>query len=199
MTTVEGYANKSYYVWLYVAKVCVVTVVLILCRDSWRDVSPTIKVLPSALLVGLTVLAMWVGLDKWISYPHISSRTGVNPFVDIESPVIRYIFIMARFYGLVLMVPLMEEIFWRSFLLRYLTDADFTKLPQGAFSWGAFVWVAIAFGVSHPEWLAALITAGAYALLLRRTKSIFACIIAHLVSNLGLGIYILKTGEWGYW
>jgi CAAX prenyl protease-like protein len=199
MTTVESYTNQRYYVWLYLAKVCVVTLALVLCRDSWQDIIFNIRVVPLALLVGLLVFVLWVGLDKWIAYPHLSSRAGVNPFAVIESPGMRALFFVARFYGLVLMVPVMEELFWRSFLLRYLTDSDFKRLPQGSFSWSAFIWVAVAFAVSHPEWLAALVTAALYALLLRHTKSIFACVVAHLTTNLSLGIYILKTGEWGYW
>jgi len=199
LTAAEGYAAPLNYVWLYLAKVCVVTITLALCRDSWKDVSFDLKVIPLALLVGLVVFVLWVSLDRWMAYPQLGNRTGLNPFVEIESPTLRVIFLTARFYGLVLMVPVMEEIFWRSFLLRYLTDAAFKKVPQGSFSWTAFALVAVVFGVSHPEWLAAVIAAAAYALLLRRTKSIFACIVAHLITNLALGVYILKTGSWKYW
>ena len=199
LTAVEGYAPRAYYVWLYLAKVCLVTAALVVCRGSWRDISPSAKVLPAAVLVGLAVFAQWIILDKWISYPRLGSRSGFNPFEEIVSPTLRMVFLSARLYGLVLMVPLMEEIFWRSFLLRYLTDPDFLKVAQGAFSWTAFLVVAIAFGVSHPEWPVAVITACAYALLLRRTRSLFGCVVAHVISNLSLAAYVLVTGEWSYW
>lgn len=199
MTAAEGYAAPRFYVWLYLAKVCVVTVTLLLCRDSWKDVSFNMRGVPLGLLVGLVVFVVWVSLDRWVAYPQLGSRTGLNPFTDIDSPVLRVVFFVARFYGLALLVPVMEELFWRSFLLRYLTDSAFTELPQGSFSWGAFALVAIVFAISHPEWLAALFAAAAYALLLRQTRSIFACIVAHLFTNLCLGIYILKTESWTYW
>jgi CAAX prenyl protease-like protein len=199
MTALEGYAPREYYPWIYLAKVILVTIVLVVCRRSWSDMRPTIDVLPVAVLVGLAVIVQWVALDKLIAYPHIGTRTALNPFTDIESPGARLVFLAARFYGLVLVVPLMEEVFWRSFLLRYITDPDFTKLPHGTFSMTAFAVVALTFGISHTEWLAAIITACAYALLLRHTRSLFACFIAHLVSNLALAIYVLKTGEWMYW
>jgi len=180
MTALEGYAPREYYPWIYLAKVIVVTIVLVACRRSWGDMRPTIDVLPIAVLVGLAVFVQWVALDKLIAYPHIGTRTALNPFTDIESPTARLVFLAARFYGLVLLVPLMEEVFWRSFLLRYITDPDFTKLQQGTFSMTAFAVVAVTFAISHTEWLAAIITACAYALLLRHTRSLFACFIAHL-------------------
>jgi CAAX prenyl protease-like protein len=199
LTTAESFAPRPYYVSIYLAKVCIVTLTLLFCKDSWADFFPKIRVIPLAVLIGVGVCVVWVVLDKWVSYPHLGTRSAINPFNDIASPAVRAVFFLARFYGLVLMVPLMEEIFWRSFLLRYLSDPDFKRLPHGTFSWSAFIWVAAAFSVSHPEWLAALLTAVAYALLLKSSKSIFACFLAHLTSNLCLGIYILQSGEWGYW
>ncbi len=199
MTALEGYAPKAFYVWLYLAKVCLVTVTLIICRASWRDITPRRQVIPAAILVGLMVCAQWVALDQLLGYPHLGTRTELNPFADIAEPAQRAVFLAARCYGLVLMVPLMEEIFWRSFLLRYLTDHNFLEVPQGSFSWAAFICVSAAFAVSHPEWLAAAVTACAYALLLWRTRSLFACIVAHAVSNFALAAYVLASGQWQYW
>jgi CAAX prenyl protease-like protein len=129
----------------------------------------------------------------------LSVRVAFNPFSAIDSTYLRGLFLACRFYGLVIMVPVMEELFWRSFALRYLTDADFTKIPVGAFSWTAFAMVAVAFGISHPEWLVAIIAACAYALLLRWTQSLFACVVAHSVTNLALGIYVIAAEDWMYW
>ena len=39
----------------------------------------------------------------------------------------------------------------------------------------------------------------AYNLLLYRTKSLYACIVAHGVTNLAPAIYVLATGEWSFW
>ncbi len=198
-TVAEGYAPQSYYPWLYILKVCVVTLALIVCRATWRDIRPTSRVLLPAILVGLAVFAEWILLDKIIPYPHLGTRVGFDPFSAIGSPLERLLFISVRLFGLVIMVPVMEELFWRSFLLRYLTDPDFKKIPIGTFSWTAFAIVAVAFGISHTEWLVAVISACAYGLLLWKTKSLFACIVAHAVTNLALGIYILVTREWVYW
>lgn len=199
LTTIEGFAPKPYYVWLYVFKCIVVTAILFSFRTASKDIQPNVHVLIPAVLVGLAVFGEWILLDKLIPYPHLDSRIGLNPFTTIESPIVLTIFLTVRFYGLAVMVPVMEELFWRSFLLRYLTDPDFTKLPLGTFSWTAFAIVAGAFGLMHSEWLVAVICACAYALLLRQTRSLFACIVAHGVTNLALGIYIIVARDWIYW
>lgn len=199
MTAAESSVPKAYYVWLYLAKVVIVTGVLVAFRTPWKDIRLKANVLVPAVLVGLAVFVQWILLDKAIPYPHQGDRISLDPFTAIEVPALRLLFLTARFYGLVLMVPVMEELFWRSFLLRYLTDSDFTKLPVGAFSWKSFSFVAIAFGLAHSEWLVAIICACAYALLLRQTRSLFACIVAHGTTNLALGIYVLVTHDWVYW
>ena len=199
LTTIEGFAPSAYYVWLYVFKCVVVTAILFSYRTTWKDIQPSVHVLIPAVVVGLAVFGQWILLDKLIPYPHLGSRIGLNPFSTIENPIVLFIFLTVRFYGLTVMVPVMEELFWRSFLLRYMTEPDFTKLPLGTFSWQAFAIVAGMFGLLHSEWLVAVICACAYGLLLRQTRSLFACIIAHSVTNFALGIYVLVARDWSYW
>jgi CAAX prenyl protease-like protein len=187
------------YVWLYSAKVCVVTALLAYFRQPWREIRPSIRDAGPGTLVGVCVLAEWILLDRWLHYPHLGARTGFNPYAALPHPAGRTLFLVVRLYGLALLVPVMEEIFWRSFLLRYFTQPDWQAVPPGAYSWGAFVLVGAGFGASHPEWLAAILCACAYALLLRRTRSLFSCIVAHATTNLGLGIYVLATHAWQYW
>lgn len=199
LTSIEGYVPQDGYVWFYLIKAIAVTATLGVFRAPWKDIRPTARVLVPAILVGLVVFAEWILLDQWIPYPHLGSRTGFNPFAEIASPTLRTLFLVVRFYSLVLMVPVMEELFWRSFLLRYFTDSDFTRLPVGSFSWGAFFIVSGLFGLAHAEWLVAFICACAYALLLRQTRSIFACIVAHSITNLALGLYVVLARDWIYW
>lgn len=199
LTSVESYVPQAGYVWLYFIKVIVVTAVLIAFRAPWKDIRPTARVLIPAILLGLAVFAEWILLDQWIPYPHLGSRVGFNPFDAIESPTLRGLFLGIRFYSLVLMVPVMEELFWRSFLLRYFTDPDFTNLPVGSFSWAAFAIVSSLFALAHSEWLVAFVCACAYALLLRQTRSLFACMVAHSTTNLALGLYVVLSGNWIYW
>ena len=200
LTALEGDKGIGIpYPWLYLFKIVVVTAILVVCRRVWSDIRFEARVLPAAILVGLAVFVEWVLLDKFLPYPHLGSRVGFNPWSSIPDSGTRLLFLVSRFYGLVLVVPLMEELFWRSFVLRWLTDQNFTAVPMGAFSWSAFWWVAAGFGFEHPEWLAAVLCAIAYGLLLRQTKSLYACIVAHAVTNLALGIYVVQFQAWRFW
>ena len=154
--------------------------------------------LPS-VLVGAAVFALWVGVELWLDYPHLGSRVGYNPF-DALSPANARAFLAVRLYGLILLVPVFEELLWRSFLIRYATTtADFRTIPPWAYSMTAFWIVAIAAAVSHTEWLVAFAANAIYLLWMRRTRSLFAVVVAHATTNAMLGVFILMTGYWIFW
>ena len=197
VTTLEGVWSGA-YPWLYGLKVIVVSAMLGGFVRPWQEIRPGAKVTVTAIAVGLVVFAEWILLDQWLPYSHLGSRVGYNPFVSLQGWILP-VFLAFRFYGLVIMVPIMEEIFWRSFLLRYLSVPDFKRIPVGTFTWGAFAIASILFGLLHSEWLVAILCAVIYTLLLKATKSLYACIIAHSTTNLALGIYILATSTWQYW
>jgi CAAX prenyl protease-like protein len=99
----------------------------------------------------------------------------------------------------VLVVPLMEELFWRSFAMRFMIRSDFKSVPLGKFSWFSFLIVAIAFGFEHHQWLPGIVAGLVYAGVLYRSKNLFSPILSHAVTNLLLGIYVLSTAKWGFW
>ena len=199
LTALEGFLPVSAYPVFYVVKMAAVTAALVYFRGPLGDIRPSWGVVPLGAAVGAVVCAEWVIVDSLVSYPHLGTRVGYNPFEAIHDVGMRWAFLGARFYGLVLVVPVMEELFWRSFLLRYATTADFTALPVGQFSMTAF-WVMVALSaVAHPEWLVAALASALFAWLLRYTRSLFAVIVSHAVANAALGGYILFRGQWQYW
>ena len=102
-------------------------------------------------------------------------------------------------FGAVIVVPIMEELFWRSFLIRYLVTPTFTTVRLGTFtplSGGATV---VLFGLEHHLWLAGMMAGAIYNLLLYKTRRLWPCILAHAITNLLLGIHVLVTGEWHWW
>ena len=107
----------------------------------------------------------------------------------------------ARFTRLVIVVPLVEEIFWRGFLLRYLVREDFTAIPFGSSNRFSFWAVVVAFTAVHApaDWPAAFLTGILFNLIAVRTRSLAACVTAHAVANLALGVYICATKQWGFW
>jgi uncharacterized protein len=198
LTALEGYVPTHLYVVAYAVKAVAVTSALLVWRQPLRDIKPDSKVVVPSILLGLVVCVAWVGLDKAIPYPHLGERAGFDPY-SLPDPLTRAGFVVVRLYGLVLMVPVMEEILWRSFLLRYITHSQFLSIPIGEFSSRAFAVVIAASALAHPEWLVAAVANIVYCAWLRRTRSLFATIVAHAATNAALGGYVLATHEWQYW
>jgi CAAX prenyl protease-like protein len=149
-----------------------------------------------SLCVGVLVFILWINMD-W-DFATIGATKGFDPTL-IENDSVRTTLIIFRLFGAALIVPIMEELFWRSFLLRYIINADFTKVTIGVFSWSSFLIGAALFGLEHSLILAGVMAGVAYSQLLYCTKSIAQCILAHAVTNLTLGIYVLQTGQWQFW
>ncbi len=201
-TTAPGSATIAFYPWVYAIKLAVVGLAIWLSRSAWRDLRPLPSwgALGASVALGLAVALIWVGADGY--YPvwgTIGSRAAYDP--TVLTPASRVAFLAVRFCGLVLVVPLFEELFWRSFVVRWLIDPDhFERVPIRRVTLAAAAITAGLFALEHPaEWLPALITGFAWAGLLRWSQSVSACVISHAVANLGLGIYVMATGEWRFW
>ena len=197
-----GASTVAYYPAAYTIKLAVMVFVLWLCRSTWRDLRPWpgVGALAAGVALGLAVAAAWVGLDGYYPVPgQVGARAAYDPMV--LTPASRVAFLAVRFSGLVLVVPLFEELFWRSFVVRWLHDPDdFRRVPIGFVNLGAAATTAGLFALEHPaEWLPALATGFAWAGLLRQTRSVAACFVSHAVANLGLGLYVMATHQWKFW
>lgn len=149
--------------------------------------------------VGVLVFILWISPQAFFRF---SSRTvGFNPTIFADQELLYWVTVSFRFLRLVVVVPLVEEIFWRGFLLRFLINENFERVPFGKFSWLSFAIVTLAFGFSHPsaDWPAALVTGALYNWVAYRTKSLSTCVCTHAITNLLLGLWIMKTGQWGFW
>lgn len=146
--------------------------------------------------VGVLIFGLWVAPQELFHQAH--RFVGFDP--NVVAGLTPWMLVM-RFVRLVLVVPLVEEIFWRGFLLRYLVREDFLEVPFGAASRFSFWAVAVAFMLVHSmeDWPAALITGILLNLVATRTHSLAACVVAHATANLVLGIYICGTKQWGFW
>jgi CAAX prenyl protease-like protein len=168
-----------------------------------------------AIIAGIVGIAVWIApgfLFGWLSmsesplgYLGFAPRTkGFNPSLAAPpSTVLYWLIVAVRFVRLVIVVPLAEEIFWRGFLMRFLVDldGDYWKVPFGTFHWRSLTIVTALFVSAHASvdyFGAAVFGLLMYGLAVR-SKSLAACIIMHAVANLLLGVYVLSTGQWGYW
>jgi CAAX prenyl protease-like protein len=185
--------------WLYPLKAFAVLAVLVYywpCYDELKDYKGlTLRNVAFALVVGVGVYLLWVRMDwPWAMQ---GKASGYNPFLagDGWGAVLAGI----RLFGAVTVVPLMEELFWRSFLIRYLISPRFDAVPLGSFSVLSFAATTVLFGLEHHLWLAGMVAGAAYTLLLYRTRRLWPCVIAHAVTNLALAVHVLLKQEWTWW
>ena len=107
--------------------------------------------------------------------------------------------IAIRWIGATLLVPVMEELFWRSFLMRWVQNPVFEAVDPSRVGLKAIVLSTFVFTLAHTMWLAAVIAGLAYALLYRFTGKLWVAVIAHAVTNGALGIWVVRTGHWAFW
>ena len=192
--------QESTLLLLYPLKPLAALVALFLLRKAytelrWSDLArpgPTL----AAISLGLAVFVLWINMD-W-SFGALSKPPGFDPGVFADERL-RVAMTLIRIFSAVVVVAIMEEIFWRSFLLRYIINPAFANVPLGAFTWPSFLICAVLFGLAHHFILAGIMAGMAYSWLLYRTKSLAQCILAHAVTNLALALYVLQTGHWHFW
>jgi len=159
-------------------------------KARWRD-------LLLGVWVGLGVLAFWVGAEPL--FPALGQARGFAPQEFGLGPLGTWVVVFFRLAGAVLVVPIMEELFWRSFLMRYLINKNFYEVPLGSYTHFSFWAVAVLFALEHFRIVPGLVAGVAYGGLLCLTKNLRVPILAHAVTNLGLGIYVLLTHQWQFW
>ena len=192
-TSIQGFVPGSVQ-WVYPLKTVATAIVLVAVWGSLPRLAPTHSL--SSILVGLLVFATWVILEG--TYPVLGSTEAFDPFEAMDEPQV-YVWIGIRLAGASIVVGVMEEMFWRGFLLRWLVAPNFRKVPLGTFTWLSFAITSVFFALEHNRWLVGLLAGIAYNLWFFRTKSLYACVVAHTVTNLALGIYVLATARWGFW
>ncbi|HVP31923.1 MAG TPA: CAAX prenyl protease-related protein [Myxococcota bacterium] len=154
-------------------------------------------------VVGVVGLALWVVPYLAIAaLPRPAPGEGFHPEALGEAwqPYV----LAARFVGFALVTPVMEELFVRSFLLRWLdvydTTEDFRKVPIGRYRPRSFWITIVAFTVSHARWewpVAAAWCALANGWLYRR-RHIGSAIVLHAATNAGLFLLALAADGWGH-
>ncbi|MDD2558527.1 MAG: CAAX prenyl protease-related protein [Desulfuromonadaceae bacterium] len=185
---------------LYPVKAGIVAILLLMLWPNYRefrfgDILQWQSTLLSTL-IGLFIFWLWIQMTA--EFATVGESAGLNVEAYQEG-FVRNTMIGVRLCGAVLVVPLMEELFWRSFLIRYLVKKEFMQVSIGMFTWFSFLATAVLFGLEHNLYLAGICAGILFNLVLYRTRSIFQCVLSHAVANLALGIYVLNSGNWHFW
>ena len=186
--------------YLYPVKIVIVAGLLYRYRGEYRELRAGDLTMARSTLavcvVGLLVYSLWIELQWTVDIA--GTAKGFNPML-LPGKGARIALASCRIIGSVLVVPPMEELFWRSFLIRTIIDSDFRKIPIGTFTWPSFLLTVVLFGLEHHAILAGIMAGIAYNLVLYKTRSIAQCILAHSLTNLALAVHVISTGSWHYW
>lgn len=183
--------------WLYPVKIAAVVATLALCWRHYHELH-TVRLSPLwaaiAVLVGVVVFVLWINLSSgWML---IGAPTGFDPRTDGQ---VDWLLVALRIAGAALVVPVMEELFWRSFLIRWLDNTNFEDVDPRAIRLQSVAIGALLFGFEHNLWLAGIVAGLAYSVLYMRQRSLWSAIVAHAVTNGILGVWIVHSGQWTFW
>jgi CAAX prenyl protease-like protein len=158
----------------------------------------------ASVVVGAVVFLIWIAPDSLFGYRHhwLFENPVTGKITSSLTPLLQHDrwFLTIRILSSVVLVPVLEELFWRGWLMRWLVSSEFQKVPLGTFEGKAFAIVAILFACEHgPYWEVGLAAGLVYNWWIIRTKNLADCILAHAVTNGVLAAYVLIAGQWGYW
>lgn len=197
LTACQGKFGAASAYWFYFAKTLVGAWLIFEMRPHVSEMRWAISW--EAIVVGIVIFAIWVGLDGY--YPKIfkSGSTG-NPsdVFDPHSPLPMF-FNIVHILGMTLVVPPLEEVFYRSFVYRYIASPNFLAVPFNRFVPLPFFATIALFGFSHAEWLPGILCGAAYQWLVIRKNRLGDAMTAHAITNLLLGLYIVWKGAWHFW
>jgi uncharacterized protein len=199
-----GQVGSLPFFWAYAIR-CTAALVALLAV-SMRVVSLRVSSPWTSIALGVAVFLLWIGPDVLFgaAYRHHwlfeNSLTGKAASSAPDALRGNVAFLVWRVIGCAIIVPPLEELFWRGWLMRWLAGKDFEKFALGTYAPYAFWVVALLFGVEHgPYWEVGLATGILFNWWMVRTKSLGDVTLAHAVTNALLSAYVLLYGQWQYW
>jgi CAAX prenyl protease-like protein len=195
----DGYAGPLRY-WLYLLKM----LAGVWCIWEMRSLVPEMKWAFSweAVVVGVGVFVVWVGLDPFYPKSQLMFKAGDpwNPLKQFgDGAALGWFFVAVRTVGSALVVPPIEEVFYRSFLYRYLVKTDFRSMPFKRVHWLSLIVTSSFFGFVHYQWLPGVLCGMAFQWLAIRKDRLGDAMTAHAITNFLLGVWVAWQGAWNFW
>lgn len=206
LTAMQGLLGSGSQYWIYVVKTFLGAWMILSVRKAIPELRWSFS--PVAILTGIGVFGLWVGLEGL--YPHLSqlfSKAPIaaptqawNPHAYFgQGSLLAWSVIVVRCVGVTLVVPPIEEAFYRSLLYRAIERSDFLSMPLSQFAAKGFFVTSLVFGLSHREWLPGILCGMAYQFLVLRRGHLGEAMAAHAVTNALLAGYVLWKGAWQFW
>lgn len=195
--TAAGAIGGDWKFWFYALKVFVGAWLILEMRPFVAEMRWAISW--EAIVVGVAVFALWVGLDPYYPMNHIlfsdTKESLWNPFERFgQDSVLGWTLMSLRIAGMTFVVPPLEEVFYRSFLYRYFVRINFLEMPLNRFHPTSFIVTSVLFGFVHYEWLAGILCGMAYQWLVIRKNRLGDAMTAHAITNCLLGVWVVWKG-----
>ena len=210
LTLAQGKCGAASAYWFYLAKTLVGLWLIFAMRPLVTEMRWAFSW--SAVLVGVGVFAAWVGISgEWATQDSLWVKIGWSPAPTTaaavwnphaqfgEGSALAWLFIGVRILGSTLVVPPLEEVFYRSFLYRYIASQNFLSVPLDKFLPLPLLATALVFGFSHNEWLAGIMCGAAFQWLVIRNHRLGDALTAHAITNFLLGVWVVWKGDWKFW
>jgi CAAX prenyl protease-like protein len=184
--------------------IVVLVAALFACSRDVIELRPKQLLLSTAVGVGVFLFwiapeALWPGYrSHWLFSNAVVGvpAGGLDPAAQGD-----VLTLWLRAARAVLLVPIIEELFWRGWLPR-ATDAfdDFRRRPLGSYTRLSFWATAILFASEHGSyWEVGLLCGVVYNVWMTKTRSIADLVWAHAVTNGCLSAYVVFGKHWQYW
>jgi uncharacterized protein len=188
--------------WFLPIRFILVLAMILIFSRGYIPLRPSFPVASAG--IGVLVFLIWIGPDVLFGYRNhwlvTNSVTGSPLSTASEGLRHNIPFIVLRVTSTAILVPLLEELFWRGWLMRWLIRKEFLKVPVGTYETTAFWLVAILFASEHGSyWEVGLIAGVIYNWWSWRTRNLADCFLAHGVTNGILAGYVLLADQWQYW
>jgi len=189
--------------WEYPARIIILAAVLLVFSRHVIDLRVSRPVL--SVLIGVAVFFVWNGPDvlipgyrnHWLFQNSIMGqiKDGISPEYQGDALVLT-----TRALRAFILVPIIEELFWRAWLMRWLINPHFNRVPLGAFSWSSLLITAALFASEHgPYWDVGLLTGVIYNFWMVKTRRLGDLVLVHAVTNACLSAYVVLFQRWQYW
>lgn len=195
------------YPLIYTLKIVLTALAMFAVSGGYRQFP--FRVTGWGVLVGLLGALLWIGLAELQLEQRLLTPLGLAHFLDLGrrsafDPIHHYgadadawAFLVLRFFGLILVVPIIEEFFLRGFVMRFVVDSQWASVPFGQATWPALIVGTLVPVCMHPaELVAAAVWFSLVSWLMIGTRSLWDCVAAHAITNLVLGIYVILSGHW---
>jgi uncharacterized protein len=208
LTSGQGQLGVASAYWLYLIKTLVGLWLIFEMRPFVAEMRWAFSW--EAVVVGVAVFAVWVGINgEWTTQHSLWVKLGLlhpsakpafvwNPEAQFD-PGLAWFFVAVRILGSALIVPPLEEVFYRSFFYRFIASPEFLNVPLKTFLPVPFWATAVIFGLSHNEWLAGIFCGAAFQWLVLRKNRLGDAMTAHAITNFLLGLWVVWRHAWNFW